>query len=716
MKLMIVESPAKIKKVKACLDSNWIVKSSVGHIRDLPDDKMGFTAPDFKPVYVAMKDKLKIISQLTSVASGADEVYLATDLDREGEAIAWHLEQALGLSNPKRITFNEITKTAIDNALENVRTIDYDLVKAYEARRVLDRIIGYYISPELSEKAKVPLSAGRVQSVCLKIVVFREREIEEFVAESYYDLAIKLDNGINAILDIKAWTDTDHIYDKSIVNELSKTKAVKTTEVSTDPKNDFPRAPFTSSTLQQSAHKVLGFSPKKTMDCAQKLHDLGAITYHRTDSPNLSGDGFEMLRSWLEENDLPFAEKPKKYSSKASAQEAHEAIRPSDINAVDVSEEKDTQALYALITERAIASAMPPAVDSVTICTFESDDDIEVGKYTGKTKFTAKASVVVDNSWRDFVKLEPKETKDTLIPSMPEVGKDYNGKTSILDKKTKAPKRFNEADLVKALERLGIGRPSTYANILENIKSRKYIKVGRAKKDKFISPLPNGIAVVDALEDMSFMNVQYTNITEEYLDKIAKGEGDYKTLVTKVHDTVKSEMDSIKIPVLAITADCPKCNGSMKQLKKRGKDPFWVHLDPSDVEACEQFLPDIEGKPGIKEPTIIASCPGCSNSIKRLKKKSKKTVKNQNAYFWVHEEESHADDCVKFLDDDNGAAVIKEKITDNCPRCEHPIKRLEKRGGKGAFWVHEEESHAKECVKFIEDNNGKPTEKQETST
>lgn len=710
MKLMIVESPAKIKKIKPCLDSDWVVKGSAGHIRDLPDDEMGFEAPEFHPQYVTMKDKRKTINELRSLADEADEVYLATDLDREGEAIAFHLEKALGLSNPKRITFNEITQTAIQNALSNVRTIDYDLVKAYEGRRVLDRIIGYYISPELSDKAKIPLSAGRVQSVCLKIVVFREREIEDFVPEPYYELVIELENGIKAALDIKPWTEKDHIYDKTVIQALAKIDSVEASEITTDPKNDFPRAPFISSTLQQSAHKALGFSPKKTMDCAQKLHELGAITYHRTDSPNLSDDGFEMIRGWLEANDLPFADKPKKYSSKASAQEAHEAIRPSDINAEQVGEDKDAQALYELIRERAIASAMPPAIDKVTVCSFESSDVIEAGDHSGKAVFSAKASVVVDNSWRDFVKLEPKETKDTLIPSMPEVGESYDCTAAIQDKKTKAPKRFNEADLVKALERLGIGRPSTYASILENIKSRKYIKVGRGKKDKFITPLPIGFAVVDALDDMSFMNVQYTNIVEEYLDKIANGEGDYKTLVTQVHDTVLNEMSAIKIPVLAKTEDCPKCGSSMKQLKKRGKDPFWVHLDPADAEECEQFLPDIDGKPGIREPILKANCPGCGEKIKRLKKKGK------NEYFWVHEDESHADNCVKFLKDNDGTAHIEKDVTADCPGCEQPIKRLQRKDKKGHFWVHVNQADADDCEKFIKDNDGKPEIKQKANS
>jgi len=702
MKLMIVESPAKIKKIKPCLNSDWVVKGSAGHIRDLPDDEMGFEPPEFNPKYVAIKDKRKTIRELQSLVDEADEVYLATDLDREGEAIAYHLEQTLGLFKPKRITFNEITQTAIDNALKNVRTIDYDLVKAYEARRVLDRIIGYYISPKLSDKAKIPLSAGRVQSVCLKIIVFREREIEQFVTERYYELVLELENGIKTTLDIKPWTDKDHIYNESVIDVLSEIKSVEATEITTDPKNDFPRPPFISSTLQQSAYKVLGFSPKKTMDCAQKLHELGAITYHRTDSPNLSIDGFNMIRNWLESNDLPYADQPKKYSSKASAQEAHEAIRPSNINTEKVSEDKDVQALYGLIRERAVASAMPPAIDKITVCKFESTTEINTASNNGKAEFSAKASVVVDNSWRDFVKLEPKESKDTLIPSMPKVGENYNCSTSVQNKNTKAPKRFNEADLVKALERLGIGRPSTYAAILENIKTRKYIKVGRDKKDKFITPLPIGIAVVDALDTMSFMNVQYTNIVEEYLDKIAKGEGDYRTLVTKVHNTVESEIDSIKIPILAKIENCPKCGGDLKQIKKRGKDPFWVHLDDDCSEKCDQFIPDSNGKPGIREPIVTASCPNCGEEIKRLKKKGK------TEFFWLHSEESHSDNCVKFLNDDDGTASIPKNTTESCPGCKQSIKRLQRNDKKGYFWVHINKSDVENCEKFINDVDGKP--------
>lgn len=649
MKLMIVESPAKIKKIKQFLGDGWIVKGSAGHIRDLPENEIGFELPDFLPHYVPMKGKKKTIDDLKELSFKADEVYLATDLDREGEAIAFHLEEALNLKNPKRITFNEITQKAIDNSLKNVRQINYDLVRAYEARRILDRIIGYYISPELSDKAKISLSAGRVQSVCLKIVVHREREIEKFTPEAYYDLEIELENGIRAALQEKDWTDQDHIYDKEIINILSDIKKIKAIDIKTEEKNDFPRSPFISSTLQQSAHKVFGFSPSKTMECAQTLHEAGVITYHRTDSPNLSSDGFEMIRAWLENNKLPYIDTPKKYSSKSSAQEAHEAIRPSDITLVNPDVDKESQMLYELIRERTLASAMPPAIDKITTCTFESDEVYKIGSRNAKAKFYAKANITIDNTWRDFVKLEPKNTKELMLDTMPKVGEGYACEAFIKEKKTKAPRRFNEADLIKALERLGIGRPSTYASILENIKSRKYIKVG--KGDKLITPLPVGCAVVDALQEMSFMNLQYTNIVEEELDKIANGQTDFKTLLTAVHKTIQQEMERIKIPILITTENCPKCSNPMKKIKKRGKDPFWVHLNENDN--CDKFISDMEGKPVIKAPFLEKKCPGCGKIIKRLKSKK------NDSFFWVHIEEEHSKECMKFLSDKEGEPLLK---------------------------------------------------------
>lgn len=658
MKLMIVESPSKVKKLKSFLGAEWVVKGSAGHIRDLPENELGFSAPDFVPNYVTMKDKAQILKDLRSLVDRAEEVYLATDNDREGEAIAFHLEKALRLKNPKRIVFNEITESAVRKSLTAVRTIDYKLVSAYEGRRVLDRIIGYYVSPELSKKAKIPLSAGRVQSVCLKIIVYREREIEQFDSEAYFEVKILLKNGITAVLDGKMWSDREHIFDKAVAEAIAKTDEVTTVSVTTKEELDYPRAPFITSTLLQAAQNVLGFSPKKTMDCAQALHELGAITYHRTDNPNISEDGFKKIRTWLEDNGLPHAAAPKKYPSKESAQEAHEGIRPCEVEVAGIDADPDVQSLYQLIRERAILSAMPPAVDQVTICVFESTQPISISGKEGRACFKAKALSVKEPSWRQYAKVEKKEVENVYLPCTPREGEQYQCEGNIEPKKTKAPKRYTESDLAKTLERLGIGRPSTYAAIIENIKSRKYVKVGRGKKDKFITPLPTGYAVADALDPMAFMNIQYTNIVEDQLDKIAKGEGDYKTLVTKVHDTVLLELNSIKIPLLIKTEPCPKCGNSLKQIKKRGKDPFWVHIDGEDSEGCTQYLNDEDGKPYFKMPVPIADCPNCGKELKQLSRKDNK------GHFWVHSS-GEFEGCSEFISDIDGTPVLKAAKTAN---------------------------------------------------
>lgn len=606
MKLMIVESPAKIKKIKSCLGNEWVIKASCGHIRDLPDDELGFKSPDFIPNYTIMKDKKKIISDLKKHSKNSDVIYIATDADREGEAIAFHLRETLNITNYKRITFCEINKEAISKAINNYRSIDEDLVKAYEARRVLDRIIGYYVSPILSKKSHTALSAGRVQSVCLKIIVMREKVINDFIAKPYYELSISLKSGINAHLEINDWTSDNHIYNQETIKLLGKTNKIIVKKISTEEKKDYPRSPFISSTLQQSAFKLFSFSPKKTMELAQALHVKGAITYHRTDNPNLSADGFTSVKNWIIKQGLEYSETQKVYKSKGSAQEAHEGIRPSDINISEVGDDKEMIMLYQLIRERTIASVMKPAIDEITTCIFESINTFKVDNVGKKAIFTASAVIIKENNWRKYVAIEAKDRKEKLISDMPAVDQSYDCSATVENKKTKTPKRFHEGDLVKVLERLEIGRPSTYASIIENIKKRKYIKFTK-QKVKLISPTEKGNAVVEALKPMSFMNIDYTKITEDYLDKIAAGEGDYKYLVKKVHETVSNEQNLIEIPILAVTEQCPGCHKTLKQIKKRGRDAFWVHIDSSAAGDCKKFITDKENKPFLKNTKIKLS-------------------------------------------------------------------------------------------------------------
>jgi DNA topoisomerase I len=708
MKLMIVESPNKVKKIQGYLGDGWKVAASVGHIRDLPDNEMGVEAPDFKPKYVVTSDKKKVVNNLKKHASNADEIYLATDPDREGEAIAFHLKVCLGVSNPKRVIFSEITKPAISKAIQNAGAIDDDLVAAQESRRVLDRIVGYHLSPLLSQQSGIPLSAGRVQSPAVKLTVLRERDIRQFRKRNFFSVEIKTPNGLTAILDPKGWCDNDkHIFDKSIAEAIAKATSVFVSKSLTEDKDIKPRAPFTTSTLQQIASSVLKFTPANTMKYAQALFEQGAITYHRTDSPNFSEDGFNQVKLYLDSSGKDTQEQQIKWSSKDSAQEAHEAIRPTSIDDEIYGDTEAQRKLYQLIRERTLSSVMPPATDVVTTIEFTTSDDIEVSDTISQAKFKVSGKVEKYAGWRSICEIEKPGSSNSVLPVTVEEGEEYEIETNILTKSTEPPSRFTEATLIKALEKLGIGRPSTYASIMENIKKRGYIDIGdgKNKKDNKIRPTETGELVVDSLDSMTFMNLDYTRILEDHLDKIAAGKSNYFQLVRSVYDTIIKESKKVKIKSLVETAPCPQCNEDVKRLKskKKGVGYFWVHL--IDDHDCEDFLNDDEGVPIIKQkyeaPT--ADCPDCNQEIKRLKKKD-----SENDFFWVHSNEKHAKNCTKFIKDDDGQPVIIKDETTDCPGCGNALVRRFSKTKDFHFWIHQNSKHESNCQKFINDEVGHP--------
>ncbi|MDA0115946.1 type I DNA topoisomerase [Vibrio sp. 2art] len=712
MKLMIVESPNKVKKIKGYLGEGWRVSASVGHIRDLPDKEMGIEPPDFKPKYVISSDKKKVVSELKKLASNATEVYLATDPDREGEAIAFHLKMCLGLNNPKRVTFTEITKSAITKAIQNTRTIDNHLVSAQESRRVLDRIVGYHISPLLSQQAGIPLSAGRVQSPAVKLTVLREREIREFRKRNYYVVQILLPNGLTATLDAKEWCeDGKHIFDKAVAEAIADTKSVFVSKSVVEDKESKPRAPFTTSTLQQAASSILKFTPANTMKYAQALFEQGAISYHRTDTPNLSEDSFNLVKDYLSSLGNDTQEVQLKWATKDSAQEAHEAIRPTDPAADNCGETDQQRKLYQLIRERTLASVMPPAIDIVTSIEFTSDEEITVGDTVSQAKFTVSGKIEKYPGWRSICEIEKAGASNNELSATVEEGETFSVDSKILTKTTEPPSRFTEATLIKALEKLGIGRPSTYASIMENIKSRGYIVIGDGKKktDNKIRPTETGETLVDALDAMTFMNLDYTRILENQLDKIASGQSNYFQLVKSVYATITKEAQHIKIESLVETAECPQCGEAVKRLKskKRGVGHFWVHI--SEDHNCEDFLDDDNGIPVYREKydSPVMDCPGCGNEIKRLKKKD-----TEDEYFWVHSDEKHAKNCVKFIKDEEGTPVVVKDETSECPGCGKPLNRHYSKAKDFHFWVHQVQSHEKGCHKFINDEDGQPVIEQ----
>ena len=551
--LVIVESPAKAKTIEGFLGKDFIVKSSIGHIRDLP--KKGGMAIDiengFMPTYEVSTDKKKVVDELSKLSKKSELVWLATDEDREGEAIAWHLLEALELdeSKTKRIVFNEITKTAINKAVENPRKIDVNLVNAQQARRVLDRLVGFELSPVLWKKVKYGLSAGRVQSVAVRLIVEREKEIIDFVSVSSYrvtaqfksskgkvfsaDLSERFDTKEEAIAFLNSCASSDFT-----ISSLNKKPAKKS-----------PSAPFTTSTLQQEASRKLGFTVGQTMSVAQKLYESGKITYMRTDSVNLSGEAVKSASQYIESTFGADYSKVRSYSTKSKgAQEAHEAIRPTNLAHSSFEGERNQMRLYDLIWKRTISSQMADAQLERTTA--------EITISNRKEKFVAKGEMI---KFDGFLKVymessdDENEEQDGMLPNLFQ-GEDVSSKEITATERFSKPKaRYTEASLVKRLEELGIGRPSTYASTITTVQNRGYVVKGQSEgvKKSFVflslkenqvdesvktektgsdksklKPTDIGIVVTDFLKAnfSDVMDYSFTADVEKEFDDIAKGE------------------------------------------------------------------------------------------------------------------------------------------------------------------------------------------------
>lgn len=475
--LVIVESPAKAKTIEKFLGSDYKVESSFGHIADLPSKELGVDVEgDFTPNYKVSDDKKKVVKKLKDLASKAEMVWLASDEDREGEAIAWHLERALDLDpeRTKRIVFHEITKTAIKRAIENPRKIDYHLVNAQQARRVLDRLVGYELSPVLWRKVKGGLSAGRVQSVSVRLIVEREREIQEFNAQASYRVDAEFTNEKGK--SFKAKLPKNIKTKKGAESFLTKnaTATFKVAALTTKPAKKSPAPPFTTSTLQQEASRKLYFSVSKTMTMAQRLYEAGLITYMRTDSVSLSVDAKKAAKEEILTAYGESFSKERNYKGKSKgAQEAHEAIRPTDFAKHSVNMDRDQARLYELIWKRAIASQMSEAILERT--------NVQIASSAGTDNLTANGEVL---KFEGFLKvyLEGSDDEDQeetgLLPALKEGEALANRYITATERFTRPPYRYTEASLVKKLEELGIGRPSTYAPTITTIQNRKYVEKG----------------------------------------------------------------------------------------------------------------------------------------------------------------------------------------------------------------------------------------------
>lgn len=562
--LVIVESPAKAKTIEGYLGKDYVVKSSFGHVRDLPKNDVAINIEKgFVPVYEVSPDKQDVISELRKLASKAEHVWLATDEDREGEAISWHLAEALGLDikTTKRIVFHEITKKAIQAAIEKPRFIDIDLVNAQQARRVLDRLVGFELSPVLWKKVKGGLSAGRVQSVAVRIIVEREREIEKFAASSYFNIRGNFDLGSATLKADLARKLKEH----SEAHEfLSKSNGAEFTisNIETKPAKRTPAAPFTTSTLQQEASRKLGFSVSRTMVVAQRLYESGKITYMRTDSVNLSDFALDAAKNEIYRSFGERYSKTRQYTSKSKgAQEAHEAIRPTDMAASQVDGERDEQRLYELIWKRTIASQMADAelektTASISISTLP---DLLLAK--GEViKFDGFLKVYIESSDDE----ENEDGSSGMLPPLTVGQKLKLAEMTATQKFSQKPSRYSEAALVKRLEELGIGRPSTYAPTISTIQQREYIekkdKEGTERKYEIIIlkgseifsetktemtgaeksklfPTDIGMVVNDFLVEQfpTILDYAFTANVEEEFDEIAEGKLEWQEMMKKFY-------------------------------------------------------------------------------------------------------------------------------------------------------------------------------------
>ncbi len=632
MNLVIVESPTKAKTIKQFLGRDFKVESSFGHVRDLPEKELGINIErDFEPKYVIIPKAKKRVEELKEEAQKSKNVILATDEDREGEAIAWHLTQALELeksnlksqiSKIQRIVFHEITKQAIENALKNPRQIDINLVDAQQARRILDRLVGYKLSPLLWKKVASGLSAGRVQSVAVRLVVERQKEIEEFKPEEYWTIVasllkvksqkskvknnefearlIKINDKTIPRFGIKTKEETE-----KIIKELEEAE-YKVIEIRKKETKKQPLPPFTTSTIQQEAGYRLNFSAKQTMVIAQQLYEAGHITYHRTDSLNLAEEFLKRTQKFINDkfgkNYALLISRCYKTKTKG-AQEAHEAIRPTypekDPESLGEKLNKNQFKLYSLIWSRAIASQMQPAIlDSISL-------DIKTNSHL----FRATGATI---KFDGFLRVYPLQITETVLPQLEKNEILKLIKLTPYQHFTKPPSPFSEATLIKTLEENGVGRPSTYAPILSTIQERNYVK----KENKYLFPTEMGVVVNNLLVEHfpEIVDIKFTARMEEDLDKIAEGE---QRLVPVIKDFYQpfnenlqkkyKELDKKEITEEKTDKICEKCGKPM--IIKIGR--YGKFLACSGFPQCKNTLPLQR-----EEQLTTKTCPNCGGGLK----------------------------------------------------------------------------------------------------
>ena len=694
--LVIVESPSKAKTIGKYLGSGYEVVASMGHVRDLPKSKLGVDVEHgFQPDYQPIKGKEETITALKKAAKKSGKVYLATDPDREGEAISWHLKELLNIPDEKtyRVTFNEITKKVVNESIAAPRAIDQNLVDAQQARRILDRIVGYELSPLLWKKIRRGLSAGRVQSVATRLVVEREEEIRAFQPQEYWSIQVDLERvrpnlgGFQAMFYGREKKMELHSQEEAeaIVAEVSAAP-FSVSKVKRQEKLRNPAPPFTTSTLQQEASRKLNMTPARTMSIAQQLYEgvditgegtEGLITYMRTDSLRLSEEAIAAAKGFIETRygKQYYPPQARHYKTKGSAQDAHEAIRPSDVNLVPDEIKKDLTSeqykLYKLIWSRFLACQMASAVyDSVSI-------EAQSAGYTfrashSELKFSGFTAVYEEG------KDDEDEAPQSPLPDLKE-GEDLDLKKA--DKQqhfTQPPARYSEATLIRALEEKGIGRPSTYAPTISTILNREYVvKEGRA-----LRPTPLGEVVTGLMKDkfQDIVDPTFTAQMEEELDKVEEGSVDWKKVLSAFYDDFEAELhkaeqeldgERIKVPDEVSEEICPQCGRNL--VIKSGR--FGRFLACPGWPECDFTMPLVVEMPG--------KCPKCGGRLLKRTGKSKKTGKQYTYYCCEHLNSKDESRRCDFMTWD-------VPVKDNCPVCGWTMFKKSGRGFKKPFCINEQ--------------------------
>lgn len=691
--LVIVESPAKAKTISKYLGKNYIVEASMGHVRDLPKSKLGVDIEDnFTPKYITIRGKGELIDKLRKAAKKADKIYLATDPDREGEAISWHLAHILRISEEEncRIVFNEITKSAVKASIKEARKINVNLVDAQQARRILDRLVGYEISPILWKNVKWGLSAGRVQSAALKLICEREEEIKKFIPEEYWTVdcylkkgrkkfPIKLSTYKNKKIELKNEDETNNV-----INALDKDNFL-IKEIKSGSKVKNPMAPFTTSTLQQEASKKLNFMTKKTMSVAQGLYEgvevkgygtVGLITYMRTDSVRISKEAQESAREFILNNygNEYVPEEFRNYKGKKNIQDAHEAIRPTNIEITPEIAKKnltpEQYKLYTLIWKRFVSSQMASCIlntNSITIL-------------NGDYKFKASGSTIKFDGFMKIYEYAISEEDETSLPELSEgevlSAASLEGKQHF----TQPPARYTEASFVKLLEEKGIGRPSTYVPTISTILSRDYVQ--REKKN--LVPTELGFIVNNIICEYfkQIADVDFTASMERNLDHIEDGEIEWKKVVGEFfeplkHDLEKAEKEMAKVVIEDEVSDvpCDKCGRMM--VIKRGRYGKFL--------ACPGYPECKNAKPIVEE--IKAPCPKCGSKVLAKRSKKGKRFYGCSAY----------PEC-DFIS-------WNEPVEKKCPECNsYMVKKYSKKNGDYLECSNSECKHREEIKTEKEEN------------